>query len=444
MHDMDCERHELRFVDQKPGFDRAQAVMEASRCLYCADAPCTKACPSEIDVPGFIRKIATRNVRGAARTIFEQNLLGTSCARVCPVEVLCAGSCVQNQWGRPAIEIGRLQRYATELALTLDPELVAKRLKPSTGRRIACIGAGPASLSAAGHLALEGHRVDIFERRSVPGGLNTTGVAPYKMKSDDALREVQFILGLGDIHLSTGVTVVPDKTSSHEIAASTLLHDYDAVFLGMGLGGDTVLGIEGERGEGVVGATQLIERIKLDSALTLSGIERALVIGGGNTAIDIARELAQLRVPDVTMVYRRAAEVMRGYRHEMHGARHDGVRLLEKRRPVAVLRDAHGKVTGLRVVGVESAREETLPADLIVVAIGQERLTQLATAFPGVQVDEGGRVRVDAKTCRTGHAKVYAGGDCVNGGKEVVNAVQHGKLAARSIMASFNGTHRGS
>ncbi len=419
-------RLETRLLDKAPLYSRAEAVTEANRCIYCSDAPCVEACPTDIDIPTFIHKVATDNVRGAARTIFTSNLLGSSCARVCPVEVLCAGSCVYHEWGRPPIEIGRLQRYATERALSLDPALISRGRAAATGKKIACIGAGPASLAAAGHLALDGHSVTIFEKRAWAGGLNTTGIAPYKMHAADSLREVQMILDLGDIELKTGVTI-------DDAAAKTLLDDYDAVFVGIGLGPDNYLGLEGA---GVVGATAYIERLKLDPDTSIEGLSTVLVVGGGNTAIDVARELAQLGVPEVVMVYRRTEAVMSGYAHEMVGARKDGVRLLENRQPVGVERDGEALV-GLRVSRTDGDGEEVLPCDLIAMAVGQSRLTGLAAAFDGVELDDKGRVVVDEATNRTGNPQVYAGGDCVNGGKEVVNAAQHGKLAARAITASF-------
>lgn len=434
------DRLEVRLGDKKPLYTHGEAVAEANRCIYCADAPCVTACPTSIDIPTFIHKIRTDNVKGAARTIFEDNLLGYSCARVCPVEVLCAGSCVYNHWGRPPIEIGRLQRYATELALEKDPGLLAKTRAAPTGRKFACIGAGPASLACAGHLALAGHSVTLFEKKAIPGGLNTLGIAPYKLQADDALAEIDFIRALGDIEIRTGVGVAAEPGEG-EVGASALLEDFEAVFVGIGLGPDNVLGIEGEDGAGVVGATHYIERLKSARGLSVDGIERVLVVGGGNTAIDAARELAQLGVPDVTMVYRGTAAKMTGYAHEMDGARHDGVRLVERRQPTRVIRWEDGRVTGLEVVHLDDAKqpipgtEEILPTDLVAVAIGQSRLTQLAAAFEGVELDGRGRVLVDEATCRTGHAQVYAGGDCVNGGKEVVNAAEHGKRAARAMGA---------
>lgn len=436
------QRLEVELGDKKPLYTHAEAVAEANRCIYCVDAPCVSACPTSIDIPTFIHKIRTDNVRGAARTIFESNLLGYSCARVCPVEVLCAGSCVYNEWERPPIEIGRLQRYATEMALEQAPDLLKKRRKPATGRKVACIGAGPASLACAGHLALEGHSVTLFEKKILPGGLNTLGIAPYKLQADDALEEIEFILELGDIDLKTGVGVVGKDPKAGEVSAQSLLEDFDAVFIGIGLGPDNYLGIEGEMGPGVVGATYYIERLKSDPQLRLQGIERVLVVGGGNTAIDVARELAQLGVRDVAMVYRGDAEAMGGYEHEMEGARKDGVRLIENRQPTRVLRDPEGALTGLEVVRMKdkkpvSGKKDVLHADLVAMAIGQSRLTELAAAYEGVQLDAKGRVVVDEATCRTGNPKVFAGGDCVNGGKEVVNAAQHGKLAARAISRMF-------
>lgn len=437
-------RLEQGISDKRPAYTPAEAVTEANRCIYCVDAPCIQACPTGIDIPTFIHKIATGNVKGAARTIFEENLLGYTCARVCPVEVLCVGDCVYNQWGREPIAIGRLQRYATETALAKDPELLSRTRKAPTGKRVACIGAGPASLAAAGHLALEGHEVVIFEKKELPGGLNTLGIAPYKLKVEDALFEVEMLLSLGAIELRTGVTVVDGPAQAGEVSAQELLEEYDAVFLGVGLGPDTLLDLPGADGPGVHGAVQLIERIKRDPTLSLEGVERALVIGGGNTAIDIAHELALLGVPDVAMVYRRARERMSAYAHELEHGAVDGVRVVENAVPVAFVREGE-RLVGVRVAKGENGQavpgtEQELPCDLVALAIGQARLTALAKAFTGVALDDKGRVEVDEATMRTGHPKVYAGGDCVNGGEEVVNAAQHGKLAARAITASFSTT----
>lgn len=434
-------RLEERFEDKKPPYDEAEAVAEANRCLYCVDAPCIKACPTEIDIPTFIHKIATGNVRGAARTILAQNLLGKSCGQVCPVEVLCAGACVYNDWEREPIRIGRLQRYAVETAIAANPNLYAK--KAPTGKRVALVGAGPASIAAAGWLALEGHKAVIFERKAIPGGLNTLGIAPYKMKANDALAEIEWVLSLGDIEIRQNVEVVEEAKTPNQISVKSLLDEFDAVFLGLGLGPDSRLAIEGEDGGGVVGATALIERLKADSSLTLDGIRKAVIVGGGNTAIDITHELALLGVHS-TMVYRGTEKEMSAYEHEIAAGRVDGVSVACSRIPTKVVRDEQGRVTALRVARTENKRavvgtEEDLAADLVVVATGQSRLTDLARAFSGVELDSRGRVVVDAATHRTGNAKVWSGGDCVNGGKEVVNAVAEARIAARSMHAFLVG-----
>jgi glutamate synthase (NADPH/NADH) small chain len=436
-------RLEQRFTESKPAYSTAEAVAEANRCLYCVDAPCVKACPTGIDIPTFIHKISTGNVAGAARTIFKENLLGASCARVCPVEVLCVGACVYNAWGREPIAIGRLQRYATETSL--EARGLAKLLparKASTGKKVALVGAGPASIAAAGLLALEGHRAVLFEKKRYPGGLNTLGVAPYKQTGAAALEEIRQVFELGDIELRLGVEVVAEAAGEGQVSAGQLLEDHDAVFLGLGLGADSALGAPGEEGPGVYGAVALIERIKADPTLTLTGVRRAVVVGGGNTAIDIAHELKLLGVGDVAMVYRRGERDMPGYAHELAHARKHGVRLVEHRVVTRFERGTDGQLLGVHLARAENGKaapgdEEFLACQLVAIAIGQATASQVAKAFPGVEVDEKGRVVVDAKTYRTGHPKVWSAGDCVNGGKEVVNAVQEAKLAVRDMLRAL-------
>ena len=428
------DRTETALPDKKPTYTRAEAIAEAERCLYCADAPCIQACPTEIDVPTFIKKIATDNVRGSARTIFDQNLLGYSCARVCPVEVLCVGSCVYNGWHREPIQIGRLQRYATERATAA---IAAGQAAPllargaPTGKRVALIGAGPASLACAGTLAVAGHAAVIFEKRALPGGLNTTGIAPYKLHADDALREVAWVEALG-VEIRAGVEIGKD------VRGADLLAEYDAVYVGVGLGADSTLGIPGEEGPGVVGATAWIEAMKLAPAsATKVAAARVLVVGAGNTAIDVARECALLGAAEVTMLYRRGAEDMSGYAHEMDAARREGVRLLTHAVPVAFLRDAGGALVALRAR--KDGAEIDLPCDLVAIAIGQSKIREIARELPGVAVDARGCVVADPRTGQTGNPKVFAGGDCVNGGKEVVNGVADGRNTARHLDALWSG-----
>jgi glutamate synthase (NADPH/NADH) small chain len=438
-------RLEQRFHDKKPRYTKAEAITEANRCIYCADAPCIKACPTGIDIPTFIHKISTENIKGAARTILAENILGASCARVCPVEELCAGACVYNAWGREPIAIGRLQRYATEATLEATPlSALLPAKKPPTGKKVALVGAGPASIAAAGLLALEGHKAVLFEKKSVPGGLNTLGIAPYKQSADAALEEIRHVLSLGDVELKLGVEVVAGQAGPGQVSAEALLRDYDAVFLGLGLGPDSALGVPGEAGPGVWGAVDLIERIKADPKLTLEGVQRALVVGGGNTALDIAHELKLLDVADVALVYRRGEKDMSGYAHELASAREDGVRLIEHRVVTEVLRDSEGRLSGVTLAEARDGKpvtgtEETVSVQLLALAIGQSVATGVAKAFAGVELDKKGRVVVDPATHRTGNAKVWSGGDCVNGGKEVVNGVQEAKIAVRDMLRALGG-----
>jgi len=428
-------RLEERFADKHPLYDEGEAAAEASRCLYCYDAPCIPACPTEIDIPTFIRKIATRNTRGAARTILEANLLGASCARVCPVEVLCEGACVYVPWGRPAISIGRLQRYAMEKGAS--PSLIAK--VASSGRSVGLVGAGPASLACAGTLARLGHEAVVYERDALPGGLNATGVAPYKLPVADTLREVDFLRSLG-VRIETGVEV------GRDLHGGELLRRHDAVFLGAGLGSDLKLEVPGAEGPGVVGALEWIRRMKLDPKASVAGIKRAAVIGGGNTAIDVARELARLGVSEVRLIYRRSAKEMAAYEHEWLEAKKDGVILIPNAIVKEIIRQGArdgsgpGRPERLRLAVAKDGKptnEEraAIQVDKVVVAIGRSKALPFVTQFPGVSIDDAGRLRVDPATGRTGNPRVYAGGDAANGGKEVVHAVAEGQAAARAIDA---------
>jgi dihydropyrimidine dehydrogenase (NAD+) subunit PreT len=422
---LETGRAELRLHDKKPRMSEAEARAEADRCLYCTDAPCIKACPTEIDIPTFIKKIASQNVRGSAKTIFEQNIFGYSCSRVCPVEVLCEGSCVYTAWQHKPISIGRLQRYATELA-TDDLTKPVPTPKSGGAKKVACIGAGPASLAFAAYLALEGHQATIFEKRALPGGLNTTGVAPYKLHAEDALREVEWVRSLG-VAIETGAEIS---------SGADLVAKYDAVFLGVGLGDDSKLGIPGEDGPGVLGATAWIEEMKLKKGAA-SKLGRVVVIGGGNTAIDVARECAQLGAADVVLAYRRSAKEMSGYAHELDGAKKDGVRIVTGVTPTSFERSTDGALQAVRFTQAGGADVE-LTCDLAALAIGQSKLRSIANGFPGVALDARGCVVAEAKTGKTGHPKVFAGGDCVNGGKEVVNAVAEGRDAARHLLATWS------
>ena len=425
-------RLEQRFAEKAPLLNATEARFEAARCLYCHDAPCIPSCPTEIDIPTFIRKIGTGNVRGAARTILAANVLGASCASVCPVEVLCESTCVYEAWGRPAIPIGRLQRYAMTHGGAAD--LVARQ--PATGRSVALVGAGPASLACGGLLAAAGHRAVLFEKRPLPGGLNSTGVAPYKLQLDAALAEVDFVAQLG-VEIRAGVEVGVDVT------VDSLLSEYDAVFLGPGLGPDTRLGVPGEDGSGVVGAVEWIERLKIEPGHALDGVRAAAVIGGGNTALDVAQELCELGVRRVSLLYRRSRREMSGYEHELRRATRLGTTLVENVAVAEIVRDG-ARLRGARLVETEGGAPTSrdaglLAADLVVVAIGQAKLRQFLGQFPGVTLDARGWIEADGATGVTANPRIFAGGDARNGGREVVHAVAEGQRAARAIDALLRG-----
>ena len=426
------DRAESVFEDYKPAYTPAQAAVEANRCLFCLDAPCIVACPTGIDIPQFIRKIATGNVRSSAKTIFDSNILGMSCARVCPVEVLCVGDCVYNRMGQSPIQIGKLQRYATDAAFDNGWEYY--EAGPDTGKKVALIGAGPASLACAHRLRMFGHAVTIFEKRPVVGGLNTTGVAPYKMKADRSVEEVEWVLGIGGIEIKNGVEIGKD------LSLADLERDFDAVFLGIGLGPDNHLGIPGEDLEGVVGAVDFIERFKLNK-LTMTEA-RGVVVGGGNTALDAVRELLGLGVSDVTMIYRGTEAGMTGYQHEWKAGKVEGVKAAWQTQPLEYVGE-HGKVTGVRCLKLDDKKkpiagtEHIIPADIVLVAIGQAKLLAELASLDGIRMDRS-RVLID-QAGFTGRPKWYAGGDLANGGKEVVNAAAEGRDAAIGINAFLSG-----
>ncbi len=432
MAELSRDRSESVFGDYKGDYSRDQAVAEANRCLFCTDAPCVKACPTHIDIPQFIRKIATENVKGSARTIFEANILGMSCARVCPVEVLCVGDCVYNAMHMPPIQIGKLQRFSTDKAF--DQKWRFFEAGKDTGKSVGLIGGGPASLACAHELRRYGHRVTVYEKREQLGGLNTTGVAPYKMKAERSEDEVEWILGIGGIDVKCGVEVGKD------VSLLDLEKKHDAVFFGAGLGVDAKLGVPGEELENVVGAVEWIERMKT-SRVSTEGMRHCIVVGGGNTAIDCLREARGLGIERVTMLYRGVEAHMSGYAHEWKAAETAGCRVEWQSLPVAF--EGSGKVARVRCQKLDAQKKPiagsdfTLDAELVLLAIGQSKLGKMLSSLEGIRID-GGRVVTDEHGF-TGRAKWFAGGDCRNGGKEVVNGAAEGKAAARAIHASLGG-----
>jgi len=387
------------FADIAPPLTNDAALLEATKCLFCHDAPCTIACPTHIDVPAFIKKIASGNLRGSARVILDANPFGHSCARACPVEVLCEGACVLNDRDEQPIKIALLQRHATDYVL----EKKLKLFEPGkrTGKRVAIVGAGPAGLSCARNLRIMGHAVTVFESRSQPGGLNTYGIAEYKLKADVALAEVQDILDLG-VELKTGVTIA---------SIDELLSKYDAVFVGVGLGATKTLGIPGEDLPGVVDALTFIEHLKTHPYRETTVGRQVVVIGAGNTAIDAVTQAKRLGAAAATIVYRRGESDMPCYHYEYELAKRDGCGFRFHAAPQRIVGNGSGAVTALEV-RTDGGRE-TIPCDMVIVAIGQGDRTEL--------------------TWPKDHARVFTGGDCANGGAEIVNAAAEGVAAAKQI-----------
>jgi dihydropyrimidine dehydrogenase (NAD+) subunit PreT len=423
-------------AEQFPPLSEQEALVEANRCLFCYDAPCTHACPTHIDIPRFIKKISTDNLLGSARTIFESNLLGATCARVCPVQELCEGACVLGSEHKP-IMIGRLQRYAMDFAYSRGVDIL--RAGAPTGRSVAVIGAGPAGLSCAGELARAGHSVTIFERRPLGGGLSTYGIIALREPVQTALAEVEMIRRLG-------VRIETEAELGRDLNMHDLMAKFDAVFLGVGLGATPALRIAGE--EHVLDGLEYIEHSKIDPAGMSIG-RRVAVIGAGNTAIDCATIAKRLGAESVTMVYRRSEREMTAYEHEYEFVKREGVEFRFLTQPVRVLVEG-GKVSGLECVrtelgGVDASgrrwpeavrgSEFTLPVDQVVKAIGQET-PHLALSL-GLAMDNG-KIRV-SDSFETSMPGVYAGGDCIRatGAASTVMGVEDGKLAARAIHRSL-------
>ena len=434
------EQYEKNFAEISPRMTPRQAAVEAARCLFCFDAPCTIACPTHIDVPSFIKKISTDNLRGSARVILEANILGHSCGRVCPTEVLCEGACVMHEKEEKPIEIGRLQRYAVDDVLDRNIQLF--RAGAPNGKRVALIGSGPASLACAAELAKLGYRATIFDRNQLPGGLDTYGIAAYKLRAKDTLREVELVRSLG-VEFRQMTTVGTDVTFAQ------LEKDFDAIFIGVGLGETGNLGLPGENLQGVVGAMEFIEPTKTHPFAQLTIGRRIACIGAGNTAIDVVTAAKRLGAEIVHLIYRRGEQDMPAFRYEYDLAKLDGVNFHWHAQPVKILGDAKGKVAAIECIrtraepvpgkkrsqiAVISGSEFQLQVDMVVRAIGQEPVTTFARAVQGINVRENGTIAVSERF-QTGNAKYFAAGDCVNGGKEVVDAVAEGMAAARGIDA---------
>ena len=434
------QQYAENFSDIHPPFEtKDAALVEANRCLFCYDAPCMKSCPTGIDVPKFIKQIATENIKGSAHTIFVSNIMGAGCSKVCPVEKLCEGACVYNFMEEEPISIAKLQRYSTEKAMVANWQLFKR--KESIGKKVAIVGAGPAGLSCAHVLAREGIDVTIFEKESNGGGLMTYGIAAYKVTPQFCEDEVNYILGIG------GIEIKYNQELGKNISLSDLQKDFDAVYLGIGVGLARQLEIPGEELEGVEDAIKFIYDIRDKGFDKVAVGEKVAVIGMGMTAIDAATQAKRLGAEEVTMLYRRTQEEMPCTQHELDIAMLDGCKIVWLASPKEI-KGIGGKVNELvcsvmklgepdasgRRSPVDTGETFSLAVDMVIKAAGQMPFENLIDEIK-IKNSKG---KINITDSATNIPGVFAGGDCVNGGKEVVDAVQAGKDGAASIIKYLN------
>lgn len=425
------EEFEKNFSQIKPLMNETQAYYESSRCLFCFDAPCINACPTGIDIPLFIRQINSGNTMGAAKTIYDSNYFGHACGKVCPTEVLCEGACVYNNQDVKPIEIGRLQSFATNKAIETNKQLFIPA-KPN-GKKVAVVGAGPTGISGACELRMLGFEVDIYEAKAFPSGLTLYGVAPYKISNKDTLKEMEYL------QKQFGYKVIYNHPINTKGKIQYLEQNYDAVLLGVGLGETTSINLPGENLENCIGAVEFISELKLSHHTAKEG-KKVIVLGGGNTAMDAASESARMGAEKVIVAYRRSKEEMGAYEFEYDLAKGVGVKGLFNVTPVEIL--GNGKVEGIKFMRTVSTGDEieVVPdsefieeCDVVIRATGQSKMVNLYSLIEGLQVDELKRIKVSKENYQTTNPNYFAGGDAVNGGVEVVNAVAEAKVAAQGI-----------
>ena len=408
-----------------------EAYYESSRCLYCYDAPCIEACPTGIDIPLFIKQIHTGNTKGAAKTIYDSNWMGNACGKICPTGVLCEGACVYNHQDVPAIQIGRLQNYATSKSIHDGVQLF--HTGEHIDRKVAVIGAGPAGIACACELRTLGYEVDIFEAKAKPSGLTVYGTAPYKINNPEVLGEIDYLQSQLQFNIKYNHSI----DSAEQLAQ--LESNYEAVFLGVGLGPTATLGLPGEDKENVWGAVEFIEDLRMKHH-EIQLPDNIIVLGGGNTAMDAASESARMGAENVILAYRRPKESMGGYDFEYKLALSAGVKGLFNAQPVSI--EGNGKANSVKFVKTEivdgrvntvEGSEFVVHCDLVIKATGQAKLPDFLGLIEGLQLDGKNRIVVDTDTHQTSNSKYFAGGDAVNGGAEVVNGAFEGKRAAIGI-----------
>ena len=425
------QEFENNFAQKKPLMNSTEAFFESSRCLYCYDAPCIEACPTGIDIPLFIKQINSGNLTGSAKTIFESNWLGNACGKICPTGVLCEGTCVYNHQDVPPIQIGRLQNYATALAIEKDVTIF--EAGPPNAKKVAVIGGGPAGIACACELRVLGFDVDIYEAKEKPTGLTLYGIAAYKITNEEVLDELDYLTR------KLGLNFICNHPIETKEQIQKLEEDYTAIFLGVGIGPTATLGLAGEEKENVIGAVEFIEEVRMKHN-KLDVPKRVIVIGGGNTAMDAASQSARMGAEEVILAYRRPKERMGAYAFEYKLAISAGVTSLFEAQPLEIL--GNGLATGVRFIKTRSVdgkleyiegSEFDVAADLVIKATGQEKHGSFLSLIEGIDIDKRNKIVVDSERYQCNNTKYFAGGDAVNGGAEVVNAAYEGKRAAHGI-----------
>jgi len=418
------------FKQKKPLMNDTEAYYESSRCLFCYDAPCIQACPTHIDIPLFIKQIHTDNITGASKTIFDSNWLGNACGIVCPTGVLCEGACVYNHQDVPPIQIGRLQNYATHKTIDAGKEIF--EAGTPNGKRIAVIGAGPAGIACACEARTLGYSVDLFEAKDKPTGLTVHGIAPYKITNEEVLKEVDYLQN------QLGFKIKYNSEIDSKTQLEGLESDYDAVFIGVGLGKTRELKLEGEDKEGVIGAVEFIEELRMKQH-KVKVPAKVVVIGGGNTAMDAASEAARMGARKTVLAYRNAKEYMGAYGFEYELAISAGVDSLFNVTPIAIV--GNGKAEGVKFAKTElvDGKLQTnmmntfiVRCDMVIKATGQAKQGHLYELIDGLNIDKKTRIKINDEF-QTSNPMYFAGGDAINGGAEVVNAAYDGKMAAQGI-----------
>jgi len=428
---LSAKEYEKNFAELKPALTPVAATAEANRCLYCFDSPCMTACPTHIDISTFIKKISTGNMKGSAKTILSSNWVALTCAKACPVNVLCEGACVYNDKGEKPIQIGKLQRHVMDWYVEKGmPSLFTPA--PKNGKSVGIIGAGPSGLACGAELSLMGYDVTLYDANKKPGGLDTHGIAPYKMKQQDSLNEVTMIQKLG-VKIKSNVLVGKD------ISIEELEEMHDAIFIGIGLPNPTKLMVTGEDIKGVHDALNFVEQVTTRNWKNVKVGKRVAVIGAGNTAIDAATEAKRLGADEVYMIYRRGREQMSAYDFEFELAKSDGIKFYFHSQPkriigkktVEALECVKTKIVNGKLKPIPKS-EFKIPVDMVIKAVGQNIDESFLSKIPKLKMNDG-MVVVNQKTYQTANPKYFAGGDCINGGKEVVNAAYDGKQAAHGI-----------